>query len=207
MDLSNQNIKKTNKSFNESWTQGKKLKRNGKKERMSPHSLTLLTSCNLDYSSCTRDAKMLILGNPSIKLNPRYACKNARTLGDYLWIPMISFRGRAKRERETTGFTTLQETRNNRRPSRIKQRLDKKGDSKGGPNVRTYVCTVIVRFLSRRSSQICRVVKVKCLPHPPPSPVNKPYSSTVELKGRPCPSSPSTRLFLLQDGKRTRGHA
>lgn len=102
MDLSNQNIKKTNKSFNEpkSWTQGKKLRRNGKKERMSPHSLTLLTSCNLDYSSSTRDAKMLILGNPSVKLNPRYACKNARTLGDYLWIPMISFRGRAKRERE-----------------------------------------------------------------------------------------------------------
>lgn len=94
--------KKTNKSFNEpkSRTQGKRLKRNGKKERMSPHSLTLLTSCNLDYSSSTRDAKMLILGNPSVKLNPRYACKNARTLGDYLWIPMISFRGRAKRERE-----------------------------------------------------------------------------------------------------------
>lgn len=86
MDLSNQNIKKQiNRSTSQSrGRKGKKLKRNGKKERMSPHSLTLLTSCNLDYSSCTRDAKMLILGNPSVKLNPRYACKNARTLGDYL---------------------------------------------------------------------------------------------------------------------------
>lgn len=127
---------------------------------------------------------------------------------------MISFRAKSEkereRERETAGFTTLQETRNNRRPSRIKQWLGKNG-RRGFTKRWTYVCIhthihvltyvcavsrrsqVIVRFLSRRSSQICRVVKVKCLAVAscPPLRLYKPYSSTVEFKR--SPPLPSTR--------------
>lgn len=113
---------------------------------------------------------MLILGNPSVKaessvrvqkrLYPRRLPMN--TYDFFSWTC-------EERERETQDRVyeiTLQETRNNRRPSRIKQRLGKKRVTQRGDqtvNLRTYV--VIVRFLSRRSSQICRVVKVKCLPH------------------------------------------